>query len=657
VSAGGPDAADRVQVQPPPSPEFRWAQTLRVHLSVIIVTLLVAISAPLMWLTFMQGRTEAFSAAEQEMKLLSQHTLDRYRSLFGDGYSVAKMAPAVRLLSTEPPGDAGSKADFMIRVLQGSPNIDGVYVGYPSGSFVQMLNVGNNAQWREAISAPEGTVFASRTMVRKSADDAVTEWRFLDSAGRQLGERTTAEAAFDPRRRPWYRAAFKGEGIVPVGPYVSASTGSLTLTFAAPSAFDGSIVIGVDVLLETLSRLLADEPISEHSRGYIFDQNGQLIVHSDHAVMDLLLDTLATNPKFGVSDLEAIDPALAGIRKLVASGEANRGHAVQFAIGEEKYLAELSSVDLEGMLADNTIVVAAPVDDFVGRSEALLRQTLAIAIVVVLAGVLAALVIARGISRALTALAADARQIGNLEFADRPSASSWIVEINTLAAALRSARTAIKTFALYVPRELVRRIVASGQIAAGTATRQEVTILFTDIRDFTTISERQPPEEVTPLLSAYFQVMTDIVERHNGVIVQYLGDSIYAMWNAPISDPEHVNDGCRCALALRDAVGAFNARNGEAGLPELVTRYGLHTGIAVVGDIGAQSRRQYTAMGDTVNVASRLEGLNKEFGTSILVSAAIKERADSAFRLRPLGLVRAKGRVAEIEIFELVGTS
>ena len=152
VPADGSDALDRTQA--PASSQFRWAQTLRVHLSVIIVALLVAISAPLMWLTFMQGRTEAFSAAEQEMKLLSQHTLDRYRSLFGDGYSVAKMAPAVRLLSTEPPGDADSKADFMIRVLQGSPNIDGVYVGYPSGSFVQVLNVGNNAQWREAISAP-----------------------------------------------------------------------------------------------------------------------------------------------------------------------------------------------------------------------------------------------------------------------------------------------------------------------------------------------------------------------------------------------------------------------------------------------------------------------------------------------------------------------
>ena len=180
-------------------------------------------------------------------------------------------------------------------------------------------------------------------------------------------------------------------------------------------------------------------------------------------------------------------------------------------------------------------------------------------------------------------------------------------------------------------------------------------MLFTDIRDFTTISESRSPEEVVTLLSTYFELMNEIVERHNGVIVQYLGDSIYAMWNAPEPDPDHVNDGCRCTLALKAAIDRLNAGNREIRLPELVTRFGLHTGEAVVGSVGARSRRQYTAMGDTVNVASRLEGINKEFGTSILVSGAVREKADAGFEFRPLGLARAKGRHEQIEVFELVG--
>jgi adenylate cyclase len=149
--------------------------------------------------------------------------------------------------------------------------------------------------------------------------------------------------------------------------------------------------------------------------------------------------------------------------------------------------------------------------------------------------------------------------------------------------------------------------------------------------------------------------MNGIVERHNGVIVQYLGDSIYAMWNAPEPDPDHVDDGCRCTLALKAGIDDLNRANRAAGLPELVTRFGLHVGEAVVGSVGARSRRQYTAMGDTVNVASRLEGINKQFGTSILVSGAVRARADPGFAFRALGKAQAKGRAEQLDIFELVG--
>ena len=156
-------------------------------------------------------------------------------------------------------------------------------------------------------------------------------------------------------------------------------------------------------------------------------------------------------------------------------------------------------------------------------------------------------------------------------------------------------------------------------------------------------------------MSAYFETMNQVVERHNGVIVQYLGDSIYAMWNAPTQNPRHVDDACRCTLELNAAIDAFNAANALAGRPELVTRFGLHTGIAVVGSVGAEERRQYTAMGDTVNVASRLEGMNKQFGTSILASAAVRERCDPDMQFRSLGSASAKGRLEQIEIYELVG--
>lgn len=638
-----------------PAAPTRWVRPLRLHLSIVIILLLIGISVPLMGLTYEQGRRMALATAEEQMNQLSQYTIDRYRSLFNDGYSTVTVASVLKPLLSPPSVDLAAKTDFLIKTLEGSPYMDGFYVGYPDGGFLHAVAVERNPGWAEALDAPAGTVFAVRTIDRTDIGP-VSTWRFLDKAGAVIGERSTGQVSYDPRKRPWYRAASNGGEPVAVGPYVTATTKSLALTLAAPMAGDSKVVVGADLLLATISRLLAREAVSENARGYVFDREKKLIVHSDEAIMGQVLEGLLATGKAGPMSAAA-DPALEPIREELRIITEGHDRTARFDVDGQPYIARISSVGFSDLLRGNTIVIAAPLSDFVGPSQRLLMKNLLITIIVLTAGILVALVVARLISRALLALSEDARQIGNLDFEARPAGFSWIAEINTLSRALASAREAIRTFALYVPRELVRNIVASGQANAGKAVRQEITALFTDIRDFTTISEQHSPEDVVGMLSTYFDLMNPIVERHNGVIVQYLGDSIYAMWNAPVADPTHVDDACRCALELKAAIDAFNEANRQAGRPELVTRFGVHTGEAVVGSVGAQARRQYTAMGDTVNVASRLEGMNKQYGTTILVSGAVRERSDGSFQFRSLGVAKAKGRNEGIEIFELAGRS
>jgi len=629
-----------------------WIRPLRLHLSLVICLLLIGTAVPVMWLNYEQGKRAALAAAEQRMSLLSQHAIDRYKSVFGDGYSVATMASALDALRSKPEDDLGAKTDFLIKAVEGSPYIDGLYVGYPDGSFLHVVGLERNPRWIEAIDAPAGSVFAVRTIDR-SGLDAISTWRFLDRQNQVLEERTTDEVQYDPRRRPWYRAAARN-GPATVGPYVTATTRSLALTVAVPMAEDESIVIGVDVMLEAISRLLAEESISANSRGFVFGAENRLIVHSDKAMMDQILSTYSTAPREG-TPTPAADPALEAIKRQIRGTAGGEGRTVRFEAEGVPYLAHISSVGFSDLLRDNTVVIAAPLEDFTGPAARLLTKNLLIAGTMLVAGLLVALLASRLISKSLLALAQDARHIGNLEFEEHARGVSWIAEINTVADALASAREAIRTFALYVPRELVRRIVTAGQTAAGKAARQDVTVLFTDIRDFTTISEQHAPEDVVGMLSSYFELMNGIVERHNGVIIQYLGDSIFAMWNAPETDPAHVEDACRCALELKAAIDGLNEANRASGRPELVTRFGVHTGIAVVGSVGAEARRQYTAMGDTVNVASRLEGMNKQFGTTILVSGQVRALSGSRFTFRALGSAQAKGRSEEIEIFELTG--
>lgn len=660
----------------------RWTRPLRVHLSVIIVLLLVAISVPLMLLTYRDGRQSALDSAEHRMRLLSRSTVDAYESLFRDGHSFVTIGAVLPSLTAEPPAYLDAKREFLVRALQGAPHLDAVYVGYPSGAFFQVMRSASSARWREAVAPPPATVYGMRVVIGSPNRPATSTWHFLDGNGRQIGMGPTRETDFDPRRRPWYRAAVRASQPVSTGPYVSASTQSLTLTLAGTMTGDKAAVIGADVLLETISHMLMEQAVSEHSVGYIFDRDGKLIVHSDPNAMAGLIDTLS-NHKVARNALAATeDPALLGevvgqvlarssqpaspiasdpvfqaVQNLRESGlGVANGGATEFRVGGTPWLARISSFAASHLLDGYRIVIAAPLDDFTAESASLLRKTLSLAAVFVLGGIIVALLISRRISRALVALAADASQIGNLDLDGWTVRRSLISEINMLGRALSSARGAIRTFAVYVPRELVRQIVASGQDAAGAAVKREVTVLFTDIRDFTTISERHSPEEVVEMLTAYFETMNVIVERHNGVIVQYLGDSIYAMWNAPAENPNHVDDGCRCTLELKAAIDDLNAENARAGKPELVTRFGLHTGVAVVGSVGAKDRRQYTAMGDTVNVASRLEGMNKQFGTSILVSASVKQKAGDLphIAFRALGAATAKGRHEQIEVFQLV---
>ncbi|MGE0279495.1 MAG: adenylate/guanylate cyclase domain-containing protein [Rhizobiaceae bacterium] len=635
------------------SPLQRWQKPLRVHLSFIIVALLVAISIALLALAYRQGTRAALSAAKEHMDLLSDQTLGLYESVFRDGKAVVMIASVLRSLRDAPPADLEPKRRVLLKALQGSPHLDGVYAGYPDGAFIQMINVERNARWRQAVAAPEATAYAMRTILPSPGGQRMSAWRFLDASGSTIEERASEPTSYDPRERPWYKAAIGKPEPDSIGPYVSASTNSLTFSMLSGMEADPSIVFGADILLEGISAMLAEQKVSEHAKGYVFDEDGRLVVHSDPEVMEDIVEALSAPHAAGVMVIPS-DPILPAVANLVKNATDDQEQLLEFRFGGEDYVARVARLGVADDALDRGVaVIAAPIDDFTGPSLRALNQTMAAAAALVTLAVLLSLLIARLISRALIELAADARRIGDLNFESRPRGHSWITEINMLASALASARSAIRTFALYVPRELVRKIVAAGQ--GDDAARQEVSVLFTDIKDFTTISEQLPPEDVVEMLGEYFQRLNQIVERNGGVIVQYLGDSIFAMWNAPIPNAGHADAACRCAIELKAAIGDMNAQRRTAGKPEFVTRIGLHTGEAVVGSVGAAERRQYTAMGDTVNVASRLEGLNKEFGTTILASAATRDACRETFQFRELGSAHAKGRIAGIEVFELVG--
>jgi adenylate cyclase len=235
-----------------------------------------------------------------------------------------------------------------------------------------------------------------------------------------------------------------------------------------------------------------------------------------------------------------------------------------------------------------------------------------------------------------------------------PLAAAWTFYVAAgLAEYLRernARREAVALFSRFVNPEVVKQLIERGGIQGAGQTR-EVTLLFSDIRGFTTLSETRPPEEVVALLNRYFSRQVDVVFRHGGSLDKFIGDCIMAIWGAPLDDAEHARHAVACALDMADALAAFKQELGEAAAGFDVG-IGVHSGQAVVGLIGSDKRREYTAIGDAVNLASRIEGLTKDAKRRILVSKDTAERCGDAFDFVSCGTFPVKGRAQPVELFE-----
>ncbi len=194
------------------------------------------------------------------------------------------------------------------------------------------------------------------------------------------------------------------------------------------------------------------------------------------------------------------------------------------------------------------------------------------------------------------------------------------------------------------------------RLALGGETRT-MTVLFSDLRGFTTLSQNMDPQALTSLLNEYMTAMTEIVFKHDGVLDKYIGDAIMAFWNAPMWQEDHALRACQTALDMVARIREMQADWARRGLPQLDLGIGINTGRMVVGNMGSRERLAYTVLGDTVNVASRLEGLNKEYGTRIVIGEGTRAAAGDRLEYRFLDLVAVKGRTEPLAVYEVVATA
>jgi adenylate cyclase len=207
-----------------------------------------------------------------------------------------------------------------------------------------------------------------------------------------------------------------------------------------------------------------------------------------------------------------------------------------------------------------------------------------------------------------------------------------------------------QAFGRYVSREVAAEVFADAPGLRGE--HREVSILFSDLRNFTTLSETREPAEIATQLNEYFSAMTAAIFRQRGMVNDFIGDAVMGIFGAPLADPDHARHAVAAAEGMAKGLEALNERRAEAGLPALQMGIGVHTGTVFAGNVGGRARFKYTIVGDAVNVASRVEGVNKELGTTILITAATHARLSDTVRARARGLVPVKGRNEPVRVYE-----
>jgi adenylate cyclase len=299
--------------------------------------------------------------------------------------------------------------------------------------------------------------------------------------------------------------------------------------------------------------------------------------------------------------------------------------------------------------------IVVPQSYYVGSLQEMRNRLLLIVGIIICCISFTGFFIQRSLKREQQKIIDETLKMHNFDF--NPSQPQSIFEdVYTILSGLELAKTAMRAMGKYVPVELVKQLFQSQKDPVLGGEVQEISILFTDIQNFTALAEKLPVNELALSLGSYLKVMTQIIQNNRqGIIDKYTGDGIMALWNTPKPLPNHAQIACQAVLDCTVTLKELFASPQWQGVPHFETRFGLHKDRVMVGHFGAPDRLNFTALGNGVNIASRLEGLNKYYGTSMIVSESIYQAAQEGFVFRLLDFIVLKGETEKIRVYELIG--
>jgi adenylate cyclase len=527
---------------------------------------------------------------------------------------------------------------YAIQTLNTYPQIAQFFIGDQRGSFLL-----SNRQ-------PHGVT--ATKYINRSQRPPITTWKYRDKNFKVMKTETNTIDTFDPRIRPWYQGAKQNRRLYLTDLYIFYTGQNPGVTVSSPILDSKGNVLGVigsDIDLNGLSTFLKSLQIGKHGLAFIINAKNELVAFPDPSrIIDRQAEDGVLRTVY-VEDLEI--PSITAAFKKHRISASNR---VTVDIGGQRYLATFR--DFSPSIGKHWKVgVVVPRDDFIGAVKKINQGVFFVCLFILSVAALVVVLLSRSISKPILLLSAETDRIRNFQLDGQFHLQTHISEVQHLQGAIDRMKTSLRSFTRFAPEQIVREVVVKGQEAMLGGERREVTLLFSDLRNFTRFSEQTRPEEVVHILNTHFEKMVQLINHHNGFVVDFLGDSLFAVFGAPDRDPDHARNAVSCAIDMQLVRQQMNEDRPEANLPQMEMGIGINTGPCVVGNMGSLIRIKYGVVGHAVNLASRIESFT--VGGQVLISEFTRQAVADQFVVAGPLEAFGKGVESAIRLWEMRGVS
>ena len=530
--------------------------------------------------------------------------------------------------------EADKREFAFLSQLQAQPSISWAAFGWPDGAFFAAHKLGDLGLEMMEIGKVDGVVKRRVDEYEVIVGDIEFQKRRFESTDYKVTGQEWYKKGIQQDEPSWFEVTAFPVGLRP------------SIAYAGPVDVYQRRQGVLAVIIENtrLAQFLSQLSVGKSGAAFILGHDGAVIAAPDPDADEVHMQR---------TDQPLLPVAQMAFKQAGASpgDENDKSRRMRMVSAGDGYAVTLTTLAFPGW----TLATVIPEAEFLGPIETTIRRLLiGLAFLVIASGILSAWLARRVIAQPLITVVDELRHVERFELDQVRRHPSRVVELANLSTAIADMAGGLAAFRKYIPADLVRTLLRQGIEPRPGGSIRMLTVMFTDIAGFTGLSERLG-DQIIPLLSRYLDTVSREVTGHSGTIDKFIGDAVMAFWGAPTANPNHAVDACRAALACQSALLQSGLVD-DHGRPVKV-RIGINSGDMLVGNIGSEFRLNYTVIGDAVNVASRLEAANKEYGTEIIIGEETRRLAGDRIHVRELDRLVVYGRAGGLAIYELLGVA